>query len=65
MSIVEDLEKLIWKWREVPSYKKILEEYSDRYLKETLWYEFCESFDTNWSELPAEQKSDKAMLINF
>jgi hypothetical protein len=39
--------------------KKKLEEYNDRNLKEKLWYEFWESFDTNWSELPAEQKSEK------
>jgi len=29
-----------------------------------LWYEVYESFVTNWSELPAEQKSEK-MYVNF
>ena len=42
---------------------KKLKEYSDRNLKDKLWYEVCESVFTNWSELPAEQKSEKVMLI--
>ena len=29
-----------------------------------MWYEVYESFVTNWSELPAEQKSEK-MYVNF
>ena len=28
-----------------------------------MWYEVYESVVTNWSELPAEQKSEKCMLI--
>jgi hypothetical protein len=28
-----------------------------------LWYEVRKSVVTNWSELPAEQKSEKYMLI--
>ena len=28
-----------------------------------MWYEVCESVVTNWSELPAEHKSGKGMLI--
>jgi len=31
-----------------------LKEYSDRNLKDKLWYEVYESVVTNWSELPAE-----------
>ena len=64
MSIVEDIEKLIWEVeRRPPWYNKKLKEYSDRNLKDKLWYEVCESVVTNWSELPAEQKSEKCMLI--
>jgi hypothetical protein len=40
-----------------------LKEYSDRNLKVKLWYGVYESVVTNWSELPAEQKSEKCMLI--
>ena len=40
-----------------------LKEYSDRNLKDKLWYEVYESVVTNWSELPAEYKSEKCMLI--
>jgi hypothetical protein len=32
-------------------------------MKNKLWYEICESVVTNWSELPAEQRSVKGMLI--
>ena len=64
MSIVEDIEKLICEVERPPSYnKKKLKEYSDRYLKDKLWYEVCKSLVTNWSKLPAEQKSEKVMLI--
>jgi len=28
-----------------------------------LWYEVCESVITNWSKLPAEEKSEKDVLI--
>jgi hypothetical protein len=42
---------------------KKLKEYGDRNLKDKLWYEIYESVVTNWSELPAEQKSEKCMLI--
>jgi hypothetical protein len=62
MFIVEDLEKLIWELARPPLYKK-LKEYSDRNLKKKLWYEVCESVVMNWSELPAEQKSEKGTLI--
>jgi hypothetical protein len=56
MSIVEDIEKLILEVeRRPPSYNKQLKEYSDRNLKDKLWYEVYESVDTNWSELAAEQ----------
>jgi hypothetical protein len=44
-------------------YLKNLKEYSDRNLKEKLWYEVCESVVTNWSEIPTEQKSEKGMFI--
>ena len=64
MSIVEDIEKLVWEVERRPLwYNKKLKEYSDRNLKDKLWYEVCESVVTNWSELPAEQKSEKGMLI--
>jgi hypothetical protein len=64
MSIVEDIEKLIWEVeRRPPWYNKKLKDYSDRNLKDKLWYEVCKSVVTNWSELPAEQKSEKCMLI--
>jgi hypothetical protein len=60
VSIVEDVEKLIWEVeRRPPLYNKKLKEYSDRNLKDKLWYEVV----TNWSELAAEQKSEKGMLI--
>jgi hypothetical protein len=65
-SIVEDIEKLIWEVdRRPPLYFvfKKLKEYSDRNLKGKLWYEVYESVVTNWSELPAEQKSEIGMLI--
>ena len=40
-----------------------MKEYSDRNLKDKLWYEVYESVVTNWSVLTAEQKSEKCMLI--
>jgi hypothetical protein len=40
-----------------------LKEYSDKNLKDKLWYEVYEPVVTNWSEIPAEQKSEKHMLI--
>jgi hypothetical protein len=52
-------------WREDQLCIKKLKEYSDKNMKEKLWSEFCETVVTNWSELPAEQKSEKAMLIFF
>jgi hypothetical protein len=64
MSIVEDIEKLILEVeRRPPLYNKNLKEYSDRNLKNKLWYEVCKSVVTNWSELPAEHKSEKGVLI--
>ena len=36
-----------------------------RNLKEKLWYEVYESVVTHWSELPAEQKSEKGVLVSF
>jgi hypothetical protein len=61
---VEDIEKLIWEVERIPPwYNKKLKEYSDRNLKDKLWYEVCESVVTNWSVLPAEEKSEKCMLI--
>jgi len=60
MSIAEDVEKLIWEVERRPLlYERKLKEYSDRILKDKLWYEVYESFVTNWSELPAEQKLEK------
>jgi len=54
-SIEEDIEKLIWEVeRRPPWYNKKLKEYSDRNLKDELWYKVCKSVVTNWSELPAE-----------
>jgi len=64
VSTVEDVEKLVWAVeRRPPLCNKKLKEYGDRNLKDKLWYEVCESVVTNWSELPAERKSDKGMLI--
>ena len=64
MSIVEDIEKLICEVeRTPPLYNKKLKEYSDKNLKDKLCYEVSKSLVTNWSELPAEQKSEKVMLI--
>jgi hypothetical protein len=64
MSIVEDIEKLIWEVEsKAPWYNKKLKEYGDRNLKDKLWYKVCESVVTNWSVRPAEQKLEKGMLI--
>ena len=64
MSIVKDIEKLICEVeRRTSLYNKKLKGYSDRNLKDKLWCEVCKSVVTNWSELPAEQKSEKGMLI--
>jgi hypothetical protein len=58
MSIVEGIERLILEVeRRPPLYNKKLKEYSDRNLNDKLWYGVYESVITNWSELPAEQKS--------
>jgi hypothetical protein len=66
MFIVEDIEKLILEVERRPLLcNKKLKEYSDRNLKDKLWYEVHESVVTNWSGLPAEQKSEKGMLIFF
>jgi hypothetical protein len=63
MSVIEDVEKLMWEVeRRTPLYKK-LKEYSDRNLKDKLFYDIYMLVVTNWSELPAEQKSEKCMLI--
>jgi hypothetical protein len=60
MSIVEDIENLILEMeRRPPFYNKKLKEYSERNLTDKLWYKVYESVVTNWSELPAEQKSEK------
>ena len=40
-----------------------MKDYSDRNLKDELWYEVRESVFTNWSMLPAEETSEKSMLI--
>jgi hypothetical protein len=64
MYIIQDIEKLIWKVEKRPPwYNKKLKEYSDRNLKDKLWYEVCESVVTNWSELSGEQKSEKGTFI--
>jgi len=60
MSIVEGIEKLMLEVERRSSlYNKKFKEYSDRNLKDKLWYEVYKSVVTNWSELPAEQKSEK------
>jgi hypothetical protein len=57
---MEVIEKLIWEVERRPHwYNKKWKEYINRNLKDKLWYEVCESEVTNWSELPAEQKSEK------
>jgi len=64
MSIVGDIEKLTCEVeRRPPLYNKKLKEYSDRKLKDKLRYEVCKSLVTNWSELPAEKKSEKVTFI--
>ena len=64
MSTVEDIEKLIWEVeRRPPWYNTKLKEYSDRNLKDKLWYKVFESVVTNWTVLPSEEKSGKCMLI--
>ena len=66
MSVAEDIETLIWEVkRRPPLYNEKLGGYSDKNLKDKLWYEVCKSVVTNWSELPAEQKSEKGMSIFF
>jgi hypothetical protein len=63
---VENIEKLILEVERRPHLcKKQLKECCDEHLKEKLWSEVCESVVTNWSEFPAEQKSEKVMLIFF
>jgi len=48
MSIVEDIEKLIWEVeRRPPWYNKKLKEYRDRNPKDKVCYEVCESVLTN------------------
>jgi len=42
---------------------KKMKEYANRNLKDKLRCEVYESVVTNWSEPPAEQKSEKCMLI--
>jgi len=63
MSIVEDVEKLIWEVERRPPLYKKLKEYSNGNLKDKLWYEVYESVVTKWSELPAEEKSEKCMSV--
>jgi hypothetical protein len=64
MSVFEDVEKLMLKVeRRPPLYKRNMKKYGDRSLKEGLWNEVCESVVTDLSELPAEQKSAKGMII--
>jgi hypothetical protein len=46
-------------------YKKQLKEYCNKHLKEKLLSEVCESVVMNLSEIPAEQKSEKGILIFF
>jgi hypothetical protein len=66
MSVVENVEKLILEVeRRPPLNKKQSKEYSDKHLKDKLWSEVCEAVVMNWSELPAEQKSEKVMLTFF
>jgi len=42
-----------------------MKEHIDRNLKYKFCYEVNESVVTNWTELPAEQKSEKCVLIFF
>jgi hypothetical protein len=60
MSVVEDIEKLICEVEKRPAlYNKNVREYSDRNLKQKLWCEVWESVVESWSELPAEEKTEK------
>jgi len=46
VSVVDDIEKLIWEVeRRPPWYNKKLKEYSDKNLKDKLWYEVCECYE--------------------
>jgi len=55
VSIVEDIEKLICEVeRRPPLYNQKLKEYSDRNLKDKLWYEFCKS---NWPRSKCRKNS--------
>ena len=66
MSVVENVEKLILEVEKGPPlHKKQSKEYSDKHFKDKLWWEVCEAVVMNWSELPAEQKSEKGKLIFF
>jgi hypothetical protein len=44
---------------------KHMKGYSDTNPKEKLWYEVYESGAMKWRELPAEEKSEKGMLISW
>jgi hypothetical protein len=56
MSVVEDVQKLIWEVEKTTFVYKKLKEYSDRVLKDKLRYEIYESLVWNWGELRIKQK---------
>ena len=59
MSVVEDVEKLIWEVERRPaSYKKKLKEYSDKNLRDKLWYE---AYKSEWPRSNAEKTIYKVM----
>jgi len=41
----------------------VLKQLKGRHVKDTFWYEVYVSVVTNWSELTAEQKSEKCVLV--
>lgn len=45
-----------------PLYKKNLEEYCDRNLKDRLWHELGELFLEGWSEMSALEKKTKLSI---
>lgn len=54
ISVDEDVEELIWEVERRPSLDEKRKGYSDRNLREKVWFDFRESVVTNWSEHPAE-----------
>jgi hypothetical protein len=66
MSIEEDIENLIWEVeRRTPWCNKKLKEYSDRNLKDKLWYKVCESVVMNCGVSFQLNRNQKKSMIIF